>query len=125
MRFKIQNSRLAASITTSSTSTTGATSAQIQWKFGTVSGSYGTCTVQAYTTYDGTNYLTLGSAVSVTVTSTTLNAWTLLAQAPTTSVTSSAVSSSAALGFGQATEYTLACSSYGTQAPVAISVIYK
>ena len=111
--------------TTGATPTTGVTSAQVQWKFGTVAGSFGTCTVQAKTTYDGMNYLTLGSAVSVTATSATLNAWTLLAQGPTTSVTSSAVSSSAALGFGQLTEYVFACSSYGTLAPVAITAIYR
>jgi hypothetical protein len=111
--------------TTGATPTTGATSAQIQWKFGTVAGSYGTCTVQAKTTYDGTNFLTLGTAASVTATTGTLNAWTLLAQAPTTSVTTGTVSSTAALGFGQLTEYTFACTSYGTSAPVTISVIYQ
>jgi hypothetical protein len=114
-----------ATATTSTTPTTTAHEAQIQWKFGTVAGSYGTCTVQAETTYDGTNFLTLGSAVSVTATTGTVNAWTLIEQAGTTSVTSSSVSSSAALGFGQLTEFVFACSSYGTSAPVAISVIYR
>ena len=114
-----------ATADTGATPTAGVQSAQVQWKFGTVAGSFGTCTVQAKTSYDGTNYLTLGSAVSVTATSTTLNAWTLLAQAPTTSVTSSAVSATAALGFGQLTKYTFACSTYGTSAPVTISVLYR
>lgn len=111
--------------TTTSTPTTSAREAQIQWTFGAVTGSYGTCTVQAKTSYDGTNFLTLGSAVSVTATSNTVNAWTLIEQFGTSSVTSSAVSSTAALGFGQATEFVFACSSYGTSAPVSISVIYR
>jgi len=115
----------AATATSSPTPTAGAHEAQIQWTFGTVTGSYGTCTVQAETSYDGSNYLTLGSAVSVTATSKTINAWTLIEQLGTTSVTSSAVSSSAALGFGQITEFVFACSSYGTTAPVTISVIYR
>jgi hypothetical protein len=114
-----------ATATTTTTPTTGAREAQIQWTFGTVVGTYSTCTVQAKTTYDGVNFLTLGSAASVTVTSSTVNAWTVIEQLGTTSVTTSAVSSTAALGFGQATEFTFACSSYGTSAPVTISVIYK
>jgi hypothetical protein len=114
-----------ATANTTSTPTTHAHEAQIQWAFGTVSGTYSTCTVQAKTTYDGTNYLTLGSAASVTVTTGTINAWTIIAQLGTTSVTTSAVSSTAALGFGQATMFTFACSSYGTSAPVTITVIYR
>lgn len=114
-----------ATADTAATSTTPSHEAQIQWRFGTVSGSYGTCTVQAKTSYDGTNYLTLGSAASVTATTGTLNAWTILAQGPATSVTTSSVSSSVALGFGQLTKFTFACSSYGTSAPVTVSVIYR
>jgi len=114
-----------ATATTTSTPTTSAREAQIQWTFGTVSGSYGTCTVQAKTTYDGTNFLTLGSAVSVTATTGTVNAWTLIEQLGTTSVTTSSASATVALGFGQATEFVFACSSYGTSAPVAVSVIYR
>jgi len=111
--------------TTESTST-GANAAHVQWKFGTVSGTYTTCTVQAKTTYDGTNYLTLGGAASVTATTGTLNAWTLIAQQGTTTVTTSAVSSTAALGFGRMTKYTFACSgAYGTAAPVTINAIYQ
>lgn len=112
-------------VTTGVTPTSGVTSAQVQWVFGTVAGSFSTCTVQAKTSYDGTNFLTLGSAATVTATSSTVNVWTLLAQAPTTSVTTSSVSSSVALGFGQYTEYVFACSSYGTIAPVTITVIYR
>jgi len=115
-----------ATADTTSTPTTSAREAQIQWTFGTVTGSYTTCTAQAKTTYDGTNYLTLGSAAALTVTTGTVNAWTILEQAPTTSVTTSAVSSTAALGFGQRTKFTFACSgAYGTSAPVAVSVIYR
>jgi hypothetical protein len=114
-----------ASATTTSTPTTSAREAQIQWAFGTVAGSYGSCTVQAKTTYDGMNYLSLGSAVSVAATTGTVNAWTIIEQLGTTSVTTSAVSSSAAWGFGQATEFVFACSSYGTSAPVTVSVIYR
>lgn len=112
--------------TTTATPTTSAHEAQIIWKFGTVSGSYGTCTVQAETTFDGATWLTLGSAASVAVTSSTVNAWTILAEAPSSSgVTTGTVSSSAALGLGLETQYVFACSTYGTSAPVSISVIYR
>jgi hypothetical protein len=115
-----------ATATTTATPTTSAREAQIQWTFGTVSGTYTTCTVQAMTSYDGTNYLRLGSAVPVTVSSGAVNAWTIIEQLGTTSVTTSAVSSTAALGFGQLTEFTFACSgAYGTSAPVSINVIYR
>jgi len=115
-----------AAATTTSTPTTTAHEAQIQWTFGTVTGNYTTCTVQAKTSYDGVNYLTLGGPVSVTATTGTVNAWTIIEQAGTTSVTTSSVSSSAALGFGQATEFTFACSGgYGTSAPVTVSVTYR
>src|SRR5208337_922752 len=77
-----------ATADTTSTPTTTAHEAQIQWTFGTVTGTYTTCTAQA--------------------------------------MTSSAVSSTAALGFGQATKFTFACSGgYGISAPVTISVIYR
>jgi hypothetical protein len=114
-----------ATATTTATPTTSAREAQIQWTFGTVTGSYSTCTVQAKTSYDGVSFLTLGSAVSVTVSSNAVNAWTIIEQLGTTSVTTSSVSSTAALGFGQLTEFTFSCSSYGTSAPVAVSVIYR
>ena len=114
-----------ASATTTATPTTSAREAQIQWTFGTVSGTYSTCTVQAKTSYDGVNFLTLGSAAPVTVTSNTMNAWTVIEQLGTTSVTTSSVSPSVALGFGQLTEFAFSCSSYGTSAPVSISVIYR
>ncbi len=105
---------------------TNAREMQIQWTFGTVAGTYTTCTAQAKTTYDGSNYLTLGSAAALIVTSGAVNAWTIIEQLGTTSVTTSAVSAAAALGFGQATKFTLACSgAYGTSAPVTISVIYR
>jgi hypothetical protein len=114
-----------ATATSTATPTSTAHEAQIEWNFGTVTGTYSTCTVQAYTSYDGANYLTLGSAASVTATSNTLNAWTIIEQLGTTSVTTSSVSSTAALGFGQLTRFTFSCSSYGTGAPVSISVIYR
>jgi hypothetical protein len=115
----------AAATTTSATPSTSAREAQIQWSFGAVSGTYSNCTVQAKTTYDGTNYLTLGSAVSVTATSGAVNAWTLIEELGMGSVTTSAVSSTAALGFGQLTMFSFACSGYGTSAPVTVSVIYR
>lgn len=114
-----------AAATTTSTPTTTAHEAQVQWTFGSVVGSYGTCTVQANTSYDGVNYLTLGGAVSVTATTGAVNAWTIIEQLGTTSVTTSSVSATAALGFGQATKFTFACSTYGTSAPVTVSVIYR
>jgi hypothetical protein len=115
-----------ATASSSATPTTSARQAQIQWTFGTVSGTYSSCTVQAKTSYDGTNYLTLGSPASVTVSTGAVNAWTIIEPLGTTSVTTSAVSSTAALGFGQLTEYTFACTGgYGSSAPVAVSVIYR
>ncbi|MGA2475196.1 MAG: hypothetical protein ABSF73_01105 [Terriglobia bacterium] len=115
-----------ATADTASTPTTTAHEAQIQWTFGTVTGNYTTCTAQAKTSYGGSTWLTLGSAVSLTVTTGAVNAWTILEEVGTGSVTTSAVSSTAALGFGQATKFTFACSGgYGTSAPVTVSVIYK
>ena len=115
-----------ATTTTNPTSTTGATTVHVTWVFGTVSGTYTGCTVQAKTSFDGANWLTLGSAEAVTVTSNAVNAWDIYQQAPVTSgVTITAVSNSAAAGFGQLSEYTFACSAYGTSAPVSISVIYR
>ena len=114
-----------AAATTSATPTTSAHEAQVQWTFATVSGTYSSCAVQAKTSYEGTNYLTLGSPVTVTATTGTVNAWTIIEQLGTSSVTTSAVSSTAALGFGQATEFTFSCSGYGSAAPVNISVIYR
>ena len=114
-----------AAATTSATPTTSAHEAQVLWTFGAVSGTYSTCAVQAKTSYDGVNYLSLGSPVSVTATTGTVNAWTLIEQLGTTSVTASTASSTAALGFGQVTQFTFSCSSYGTAAPVSINVIYR
>jgi hypothetical protein len=115
-----------ASISTNPTSTTGATTAHVTWVFGTVAGTYSTCTVQAKTSFDGVNFLNLGSAAAVSVASNALNAWDLYQQAPvTTGVTTTTVSNSVAAGFGQWSEYTFACSAYGTSAPVTITVIYK
>jgi hypothetical protein len=113
-------------ISTSPTSVAGATTAHVTWVFGTVSGTYSGCTVQAKTSYDGVNFLNLGSAASLAVTSNALNAWDIYQQAPvTTGVTTTTVSGSAAPGFGQYVEYTFACSSYGSSAPVTITAIYK
>jgi hypothetical protein len=92
-----------------------------------VTGTYTTCTAQAKTTYDGSTWLTLGSAVSLTVTTGAVNAWMILEQgASESALTTSAASSTAALGFGQLTKFTFACSGgYGTSAPVTVSVIYR
>ena len=115
-----------ASISTTPTSTSGASTAHVAWVFGTVAGAYTGCTVQARTSFDGINFLTLGSAASVTVSSNAVNAWDLYQQAPvSTGVTTTTVSSTAAAGFGQLSEYTFACSGYGTSAPVTITAIYK
>jgi hypothetical protein len=115
-----------ATADTASTPTTTAHEAHIQWTFGTVTGTYTTCTAQAKTSYDGSTWLTLGSAVPLTVTTGAVNAWTILEEVGTTSVTSSSVSSTAALGFGQLTKFTFACSGgYGTSAPVNVAVIYR
>lgn len=115
-----------ASITTNPTSTTGSTIAHLTWVFGTVAGTYSGCTVQAKTSFDGVNFLSLGSAAAVTVANNALNAWDIYQQAPaTTGVTTTTVSSTAAAGFGQLSEYAFACSTYGASAPVTVTAIYK
>jgi hypothetical protein len=115
-----------ATITSNPTSTTGATAAHLSWVFGAVAGTYTGCTVQPKTSFDGANWLNLGSAAAVTVTSSAVNAWDVYQQAPaTTGVTTTPVSSANATGFGQLSEYTFACSAYGSSAPVAITAIYK
>jgi hypothetical protein len=114
------------STATNPTSTTGATTAHVTWVFGTVSGTYSSCTVQAKTSFDGVNFLNLGSAASITAASNAVNAWDIYQQAPvTTGVTTTTVSNSTAAGFGQWSEYAFACSAYGTSAAVAITAIYK
>jgi len=113
-------------LASSADSTSAAHEANIELRFGTVSGTYTTCTIQATTSYDGTNYLTLGSAAAITVTTGTANAWSIIGQLGTTSVTTTAVSTTAALAFGKLTKYTLACSgAYGTTAPATLSVVYR
>ena len=115
-----------ATVTTTPTSTTGSTTAHLTWVFGTVSGTYSTCTVQAKTSFDGVTWLNLGTAASLTVTSNAVNAWDIYQQAPvTTGVTTTTVSNTVAAGFGQMSEYTFACAAYGTSAPVTITTIYK
>lgn len=108
-----------ATVSSTGFDTRGVHQLGIDWKFGTVVGSYTTCTVQAKTTFDGTNYLTLGSAVTVTVTSGQTNAWTLAEPLGTS------VSSTAANSFGTNTLLTFACSGYGTSAPAAVSVMMQ
>jgi hypothetical protein len=116
-----------AAATSAPQDTSGVTTAHIQMAFGSVSGSYGTCSCQAKTSFDGTNFLTLGSAASITATTSTINAWDIYGQVGvTTGVTVTTPSSSAASGFGAWTEYYFSCSgSYGTSAPATINVIYK
>jgi hypothetical protein len=115
-----------ATATTNVTSTTGATTAHVLWVFGTVTGTYTGCTVQAKTSFDGTTFLNLGTPASLAVSTNAINAWDIYQQGPVTSgVTTTTVSSTAAAGFGQLSEYTFACTGYGTSAPVKIAAIYK
>lgn len=104
---------------------TTAHEAVVNLTFGTVVGSFGTCTAQLNTTSDGVSFQTLGAAQSITITSNHINAWTIIEQTGTTSVTSGAVSATVALSFGQQSYLALACSSYGTSAPATLSVTYK
>lgn len=114
-----------ATASTGATSTTGVHRADLTWKFGTVTGSYATCTVQAQTTFDGATWLTLGSAAAVTATSNTENSWAVIEQLGTTTVTTSTPASGTALSFGEQTRWNFSCTSYGTSAPVTIDVLYK
>ncbi len=115
-----------AGTATNPTSTSGVSTAHVTWVFGTVSGTYTGCTVQAKTSFDGATFLNLGGAAAITVSSNAVNAWDIYQQAPvSTGVTTTTVSSTAAAGFGQLTEYAFACSAYGTSAPVTITGIYK
>jgi hypothetical protein len=104
---------------------TTAREAVVSLTFGTVSGSFGTCTAQLNTTTDGVHFQTLGAAQSITITSNQVNAWTIIEQAGTTSVTSGAVSGTVALSFGQQSYFAIACSSYGASAPATLSLTYK
>lgn len=115
---------LAVSQDTNPTPSTGSTRADVEIKYGTVVGSYTTCTAQLKTTYNGTDFLTIGTASSVTVTSNTVNTFTVMGQAPvTTGVTNGTVSASAALTIGRQVKITTACSgSYGTTAPYSFSI---
>ena len=115
---------LTVTVDTQAFPTSGAKSIGVQFKFGTVVGTYTTCTAQAKTSFDGgATYLTIGSAAAVVATSTTVNAWTVLAQLGTTSVTTTAVSATVALSFGNVSKFTFACSAYGTSAPVTVSTM--
>ena len=82
----------AATVDTNATRTPGIHVMSVQWKFGTVTGTYSTCTVQAKTTFNGSDYLTLGGATAVTVTTGTVNAWSI-AEPLGTSVSSTAAQS--------------------------------
>ena len=106
-----------ATVDSSYFNSVGLGSILVQWKFGTVAGSFTTCTVQAKTSVNGSDYLTLGSAIPITVTTGTINIWNLGGSSTTT------VSSSASPVFGSRTKFTFACSAYGTSAPVTISVV--
>ena len=108
-----------AAVDSDPVATMGDHQAAVQLIFGTVSGSYSGCTVQARTSVDGTNYLTLSTAKSITMTTGTSNAWTIIDPVGT------AVSATAANSFGAATRFTLACSSYGTSATANLSVVYS
>jgi hypothetical protein len=115
-----------ATATTTSTPTTAAREAHVLWQFGTVSGTYTTCTAQAKTTYDGVNFVNLGGTAALTVTSTTVNAWDIYQQAAaSTGATVTAPSPTSGTGFGQATQFVFACTAYGTSAPVTVTVIYR
>ncbi len=115
-----------ATVSSSSTPTTSAREAHVIWVFGTVSGTYTTCTAQAQTAPDGTTFLNLGGTAALTVTSGAVSAWDIYQQAPvTTGVTVTTPSSTAATGFGQLTNFKFACTAYGTSAPVTITVIYR
>ena len=115
-----------ATVTSSSTPTTSGREAHVIWVFGTVSGTYTSCTAQAQTAPDGATFLNLGGTAALTVTSGAVNAWDIYQQAPvTTGVTVTAPSSTAATGFGQLTNFKFACTGYGTSAPVTITVIYR
>ncbi len=106
--------------------TTTAREAVATLVFGTVAGSYTTCTMQLKTSVNGVSFQTLGAAQTVTVTTGTVNTWTIIEQAGTTSVTSGAVSATVALSFGAQSFYAFACSgSYGTSAPGTLTVIYR
>jgi hypothetical protein len=115
-----------ATVSSSSTPTTAAREAHVIWVFGTVSGTYTSCTAQAQMAPDGATFLNLGGTAALTVTSGAVNAWDIYQQAPvTTGVTVTAPSSTAATGFGQLTNFKFACTGYGTSASVTVTVIYR
>jgi hypothetical protein len=100
--------------------TTGAHSITFQVKLGTVAGSYSTCTAQAKTTIDGGAspiWLTIGSPASLTVTTGTNNAFTIVEPLAAT------VSATAANGFGRLSKVTIDCGAFGTTAPVTLDQV--
>jgi hypothetical protein len=107
-----------ATATTTNFSSYGMGSLVIYWKFGTVAGTFSTCTVQASTSIDNlNNWLNIGDAVTLTVTTGTANSWIVSAPGGTT------VTTTTASAFGQRTRFVFACSSYGTSAPSTITVL--
>lgn len=111
-------------VDTTPTASASAHSVIVQFKFGTVVGSYSACTVQAKTSIDGgASYLTLSTAASITATTGTANTWMVTDKGPASGNTSTP-STSASIGFGQLTKFTFACSGYGTSAPVTVTTIY-
>ena len=118
---------LAATLSTIPTPSAGAMECDVCLVFGTVGGSYGTPTIQCYTSLDGINFLTLGGAITPVVTTGEINSWSIWAPIGTNAtVTTSAVSAAAALAFGLLTMFTFACGSgYGTSAPATITMIFR
>ena len=125
---------------TSSTPTSGTSTARVAWNFGAVQGAYSGCTAQAQTSYDGTNFVNLGAAAPLVVASNTLNAWAIFElpltaavvnPADTSGIAVTAVSSGTVPGnfvgssVGALTRFSFSCASYGSSAPVTISVSYR
>jgi hypothetical protein len=112
--------------TTGATPTSGVARAHISFYFYGTVGTYSGCSVQAQTAYDGINFVNLGSAQSVTVSSGAVNVWDIQAQAASSSgVTVTTPSSSAATSFGQLTQYKISCTTYGTDTYATVKVIYQ
>lgn len=107
-----------ATVDTTDTQTAGAAQAETTWQFGTVVGSYTACTVQLNTSNDGVTFYKIGPAIPITVSTSANNAWTV------TAPMGSSPSSTTAQSFFRLTKGTLACTGYGTSAPVTIRIVY-
>jgi hypothetical protein len=106
---------------------TGMHEAHVELLFSPVA-SFGKPEAQLQTTFDnGTTWLTIGSAVDLTMSalSAELNVFSILAQAPTTSVSTVGPSATVSSGFGQLTRIVYSDQGFDTDVDVSIAILFR